>query len=230
MFDHLFPTTIMAGALTVATSTMASAQESTMRVSDALGIDAERYEACLMEIDDDPERAMETGRIWKAQGGGWSADHCIALAVVASGTYSEGASRLMSAAESAVNVHDQIRAVMMGQAGDAWLAAGDETAALSAFTRGRFFAPTDAGLALGQAEAALEMEDWAMVEAAAEEAIALDAALADAWRLRGRARLARSDFDGAQADMEQARALAPEDINVLVLRGDILNARRDAGS
>ena len=200
-------------------------------------VDAERYEACLSTIDQDPEAAMESGLAWRAQGGGWSADHCIALSVIANGQFGEGAMRLERTAEGATGAGDQVRAVMFGQAGDAWLVARDSDKAMTAFTRGRYFAPSDAGLALGQAEAALELEDWAMVEAAAGEAISLDETLADvlsfvhqqptpadAWHLRGRAKLEQGDLDGAREDMEQARQLDPENIEALILRGDILIA------
>lgn len=210
----------MISLVCVMPSAQAQDIEPAMRAVDAI-VDAERYEACLSEIDQDPELAMESGLAWRAQGGGWASDHCIALSVIANGQFGDGARRLEITAEGATGAGDQVRAVMFGQAGDAWLAAGQSDMAMTAFTRGRFFAPGDAGLALGQAEAALEVEDWAMVEAAADEAIMLDQSQADAWRLRGEARLAQGDLDGARGDMVHARTLDPENIDVLLLRGKI---------
>lgn len=192
-------------------------------------VDQARYEACLAEIETDPMTAYETGLAWRAQAGGWPADHCIALAIIAAGDYAEGASRLEANAEGAVAAGDYARAVMLGQAGDAWLAAGEPVQALGAFTRGRDFAPDDPGLARGRAEAALEAELFEVAETAAGEAIALDPESPEAYRLRGRARLELGRLDAAEADMRAARERAPDSVDVLLLRGDILQARRSDG-
>jgi len=192
-------------------------------------VDQARYEACLAQIDTDPMAAYETGLAWQAQTGGWPAAHCTALAIVATGDYAEGARRLEINAEGAVAAQAYVRAVMFGQAGDAWLAAGEPVEALGAFTRGRDFAPGDLGLALGRAEAALEAGLFEVAEEAASEAVALDPQSSTAYRLRGRARLERGDLDAAEADMQDARALAPDNVEILLLRGDIREARRRAG-
>lgn len=202
---------------------------STAAAQDRVPVDQGRYEACLAEIATAPLSAYETGLAWQAQAGGWPAAHCTALAIIATGDYAEGARRLEINAEGAVAAGDYARAVMFGQAGDAWLAAEEPRNALRAFSRGRDFAPDDAGLALGRAEAALEAGLHELAEEAAGEAIALAPQSAEAYRVRGRSRLVQGDLDGAEADMHAARERDPENIAVLLLRGDIVQARRSAG-
>lgn len=188
--------------------------------------DQARYEACLAEVGENPEAGYETGLAWRAQGGGWPAQHCAALGLVAMGEVEMGARRLQTNAEGAVTATDRTRAVMMGQAGDAWLIAARPDRALAAFQRGRQFDPDDSGLARGALEAAHAARAWETVEEAADALIALDADDGLAWRLRGEARLERGDLDGAENDMDRARLLDPDDIPTLVLRGRINETRR----
>ena len=51
-------------------------------------------------------------------------------------------------------------------------------------------------------------------------------AFAEAYVLRAEARLLGGDIDAALEDIEAARTLDPENIDILVLRGRIVEARR----
>lgn len=185
-----------------------------------------RHQACLEAIAGDAEAAFEEALAWRHQAGGWPAEHCVSLALMALGQVEDGADRLRAAAEGAISATDRSRAIMFGQAGDAYLEAGLTEDALSAFSRGIDFDGRDSGLRRGRAEVALARENPDEAEAYAAEAIALDPADAEALRLRGEARLALNDLDGAEADMRAARAAEPENIDVLLLRGRINEARR----
>lgn len=186
----------------------------------------EQYEACLARISLTPEAAYEEGLAWRAQGGGWPAMHCIALAQVALGQYGIAARRLEATAEGAIVATDATRAIMLGQSGDAWMAAREYAFAERAFRRGRDFAPDDAGLALGIAEAALAQQNWGAAEEAASTALARDEALPRAWQVRAEARLELGDLDGAAADMDAVLARENDNIGALVLRGRINETRR----
>lgn len=185
-----------------------------------------RHAACLEAIAEDAETAYEDALTWRHQAGGWPAEHCVSLALIALGQPIDGADRLRAAAEGAISATDASRAIMFGQAGDAYLQGGDPAAAGAAFTRGIDFAPQDAGLRLGRAQAAFAQENYEDAEEFAGEAVAVAPESADALRLRGEARLLQNDLSGAEADMRAARALAPDDIEVLLLRGRINEARR----
>jgi len=66
-----------------------------------LGWDAEsiqRYEACVAKTQTDPDTAFEDGLIFRNDGGGVLARHCIALALLELGHLEEAAARLEHAA------------------------------------------------------------------------------------------------------------------------------------
>ncbi|MGY6662337.1 MAG: tetratricopeptide repeat protein [Glycocaulis sp.] len=214
---------LSAAALLAGHATPALAQEAGTSFEQA------QYEACLNLINENPEAAYEEGLAWRAQGGSWPAMHCIALSQVALGQYGIAARRLESTAEGAVVATDETRAIMFGQAGDAWLAANEPANAERAFRRGRDFGPGDAGLALGVAEAAILRESWANAQTAAGDAIGLDAGLARGWQIRAQAHLEQGNLDAASADLNEALARDGENIEALVLRGRIAEARRTGG-
>lgn len=188
--------------------------------------DQTRLETCLATISDDAETAYEAALTWRHQGGGWPAEHCISLALIALGQEAPGALRLREAALEAGLASDLSRAIMLGQSGDAFLAAEEYEQAAISFEQGLEFAPQDRGLLTGLAQAQLALEAFDAAEASASAALEHDRSDPLAYRLRAEARLAKSDFDAALSDIEAARALSPENIDILVLRGQIINARR----
>jgi tetratricopeptide (TPR) repeat protein len=197
-------------------------------VADAV---ADRHAACLSAISVNAETAYEDALTWRHQGGGWPAEHCVSLALIALDQAEYGASRLRAAAEGAVIATDLSRAIMFGQAGDGFLIAQAYDQAYAAFSRGLDFAPGDSGLHRGAAQAALATGD--LGAAAREASAALNAADAmddrlEALRVRAEARLQSGELDAAEADMTAAREIAPDDIDLLLLRGRINEARRGA--
>ncbi len=194
------------------------------------GADQLRYEGCVTRIAEAPEAAHDDAIAWRLAGGGWPARHCEALAVTALGNYAEGAQRLIATAEAATGADLSARAAMLGQAGDAWRLAGEEAAALEAFEAGLQYAPGDAGLMIGIAQSLMALGRAGEAETAAARALARHPEAAEAWRVRAEARLAAGDLDGARSDVEQARELAPDNIAILKLLGDVILAARRAGS
>ena len=192
---------------------------------------AERHADCLALISQDAETAYEEALAWRHQGGGWPAEHCVSLALMALDHPGPGAARLRAAAEGAHSATDMSRAIMFGQAGDGFLAASEYQSAFDAFVRGLAFAPDDSGLRRGAAQSALALGDMEAAEAAASLALEISANVeeqVEALRVRATARLERGALDGAAADVAAARMLAPEDIELLLLRGRINEARRGA--
>ena len=188
--------------------------------------DQARLEACLAAISEDAENAYEDALTWRHQGGGWPAEHCVSLALIALGQDAPGALRLREAALEAGMASDLSRAIMLGQSGEAFLGAEEYEQALISFDHALQFAPDDPALLLGLARTQLALEAFESAETAASAALAQDQANPDAYALRAQARLGKGDVDAALSDIEAARALDPENIDVLVLRGEIINARR----
>ena len=188
--------------------------------------DQDRLEACLSAIQDDAEDAYEDALTWRHQGGGWPAEHCVSLALIALGQETPGALRLREAAMGAEMASDLSRAIMLGQSGDAFLIAEQYEQALISFTAALDFAPHDSELLSGLARTYLALEEFAAAEDAASRALSRNDASPSLWRLRAEARLALRSYDQALSDIEAARALSPDDIDILVLRGRIIDARR----
>jgi len=190
--------------------------------------DEARYAGCLSRIAETPHAAHDEAIAWRLRGGGWPARHCEALAVVALGNHAEGARRLEAAAQAVAGPGARVRAVMLGQAGDAWRLAEEPEAALAAFQAGLAYAPRDPGLLIGRAQSLLALSRFEAAEAAADAALEADMSAPEAWRVRGAARLAQGDYAGAGADAAEARRLDPDNIAVLKLRGDVIAAERGA--
>ncbi|MCC5996802.1 MAG: hypothetical protein JJU18_10590 [Oceanicaulis sp.] len=186
----------------------------------------QRYRACLDRVSTDAEAAYEDAMIWRAQGGGWPAEHCAGLAQIAQGWSQTGAIRLRAAAEGATDASDMSRAILFGQAGDAFLRARRFDEAAQVFARGMDFAPSDAGLARGLADAAYARGDLARTVEAADAALAINPGDPGALGMRAAARLEQGAFDEAEADLADALAAEPENVELLVLRGRLNEARR----
>ena len=149
------------------------------------------------------------------------------MALLGLGEYREAAARL----EELANAPDAgglgERATYLAQAGNAWLVAGYPDAAIVALTNALKLSPDDPAILADRAAAYLGTDQY-------EAAIAdLDAALAlantvDALQMRAQAYLETDDLPAAEMDVNRALLLDPEDINTLVLRGHIREAKRVA--
>ena len=191
-------------------------------------VERARYEACLERIETDPENAYEDALTWKFDGGGWPALHCEARALVTLGE-EEGARRMEAMGMATDGGNDAMRVLVLAEAGEAWLLAGEAENARRAYTNALSFNEDSAPLWMGRARAALEQDMWSAAEADATAAISYDATLMEAWRARALARLEQGQLDGAESDMSRARQLDPADIETLVIRGRIIEARRLGG-
>ncbi len=93
------------------------------------GDPAQRYDACVNEVERDPPAARETALVWRAKGGGAPAQHCLALALAAAEDYTAAAQALDQLAEQLPPGSTPSPADILGQAANAWLLAGELTTA-----------------------------------------------------------------------------------------------------
>ena len=195
--------------------------------SSAIAVETERYLSCLERVATDHEAAFEDALAWRMEGGGWPAAHCEARAVIALGDVASGAAMMEEQANAEVSGRNEaIRVSMLVEAGDAWLMIAQAEAAGRAFAAALDLAPLDLDALLGQAETSVALGAWDAAESAATAGIEQAPGLADGWRLRALARLETGALDAAWDDMESAREIEPENIEILVLRGRINEARR----
>jgi tetratricopeptide (TPR) repeat protein len=189
--------------------------------------ETDRYLACLASVADNADDAFEDALTWRMEGGGWPAAHCEARALIALGDIENGARLMADQAGEETNVDDMaIRAAMFIEAGQAWLGNDQAEAADEAFAEAAALAPQSLDARLGAAQASLALGDWEMAETRASALIDRAPGLVDGWQVRAAARLEAEMLDGAARDLETALTLAPDDIDLLVLRGRINEARR----
>jgi len=195
----------------------------------AAALERARYQSCLDLAVEDAGAAFEEALSWRIEGGGWPARHCEGRARIALGDDRRGAA-LLDEALSALPEIDRAAAPDLAEdAAAGWLEADDAAAAIASAQAGLAEDETRLGLWRLLAMAAARETEWALVEEAATRLVRLDEDNDDAWRARAEARLELGDLDGARSDIETALALDAENIETLLMRGRILEARRLRG-
>jgi tetratricopeptide (TPR) repeat protein len=143
--------------------------------------DQARFDACMDMATDDPASGIVAANEWLIAGGGYFARHCLGFAYAKDGRWAAAADAFVSAARDAELARDQRAANLWTQAGNAALAMGDGEKALAHF---------DAAMAQGVAQGLLLGE------------LHLD---------RARALVVAGRTAEAEAALEEAHKLAPED-------------------
>ena len=197
-------------------------------------VEAQTYESCLALARTDPTAAWEKALAWRSNGGAHPAEHCAAVALIGLKQYAEGGRRLEKLAEGMTRAPSTLRGEVLGQAGEAWLLAGDAPRAHAALTQALAMAPGDLDLLTMRAEASMAVGKPADAVADLDQVVAHDKKRADALTFRASALRAEEQLDRALADAEAALRLQPdlpeallERGNIKRLKGDYAGARRD---
>ncbi len=192
-----------------------------------------QYDTCLDMLATDPSGADAMATSMAATAGAEAAAHCHALAQVELGNTEAGATLLdQLAARSAAPPAS--RAVVFGQASQAWSMAGQTGQAYDSATRALALSPDDPELRIGHAIAALARQRYAEAADDLTRALDLDPNRADALILRATAWRNLGRIDAARTDIDAAAALDPDNADLLLERGiirqrtgDLAGARAD---
>lgn len=184
------------------------------------------YDRCLDMLNDDPAEADAFAATWAQHGGGEGARHCHALAAVALGNTNDGASALDGLAATS-RAPAAARAEIAAQASQAWLAAGDATAAYTSADAAIRLSPDDPELRLDHAGAAIALRRFAAARADLAITLALEPQRADALTLRATAERNEGDLAAAAADIARAVALEPDNPEALLERGIVRQRQGD---
>ncbi|MFC7734521.1 tetratricopeptide repeat protein [Roseomonas sp. GCM10028921] len=188
--------------------------------------DSPDYEACLAQLRDDAQGALRVAEAWEARGGGDGARHCSALAMLALGEPERAAARLESLAGRAA-VGPTARAAVFGQAGQAWMVAGQAVRAHGAFTLALALAPADPELLVDRAIAAGILGRLADSLADTERALAVDGTRVEALVYHAAALRQLDRVQEAMRDVERALALEPGSPEALLERGILRQIQGD---
>lgn len=190
----------------------------TARAETLSGEDSARYRQCIAMTKTDAQSAYSQALAWHSGGGGTSAEHCGALALVQLGRYTEAAPRLDALARQ-MGLTPALRAQLFDQAGNSWLLAGEAGKADASFSSALNFAARDVDILADRARARAMRKDWFGAEADLNAALTADANRADLLVLRASARHAASKKAEARADIDRALAVFPNYGDALVERG-----------
>jgi tetratricopeptide (TPR) repeat protein len=186
--------------------------------------EGEDYEHCMAMLTNDPAGANAFAEAWLATGGGDGAQHCLALAQIELGDPETGAATLEKLAASS-HAPDLARATVFGQAGQAWLMAGDASRAYAAATLALSLSPDDADLLIDRSVAAATLERYGDAVSDLDHALARDPKRDDALVFRGAAYRHLDQIDRATEDIDHALQIDPDNADALLERG-ILRQRQ----
>jgi len=186
--------------------------------------EGEDYDRCLAMLSTDPAGAKVFADAWEATGGGEGATHCRALAEITSGQLDKGA-ELMEKLANTSHGQPVARASIYGQAGQAWLMAGEPGRAFGAATLALSLTPDDPGLLIDRSIAAATLERYDDAVDDLTQALDFDPQRTDALVFRGAAWRHLNQMGLAQDDIDRAFAQDPDNPDALLERG-ILRQRR----
>jgi tetratricopeptide (TPR) repeat protein len=190
-------------------------------------IEAERYERCMAMATSDPEAARAIAQRWFLDGGAHPAAHCEAVALIGLKEYPEAGKRLEALADGMTRAPAELRAEVLGQAGQAWLLAGDAARAHGLLTQALVLSPDNLDLLTDRAATAGLVGKNREAVADLDRVLAREPGRVDALTFRASAKRALGELDPALADIERAARIAPEAPEVLLERGNILRLKGD---
>ena len=177
-----------------------------------------KLSACLAAVPSGPASAIETATDWLASASGIEraqAGHCLGVAQAESGDWQAAAASFTAARASVPAGNTSYRARLGALAGAASLAAGDASTALALLDAARGEAAKSGALAgeiaVDRARALVALNRSAEAALALGEARAAHPNDAQAWLLSATLSRRQGDLVSAQAQIEKAATLAPQD-------------------
>ncbi len=195
---------------------------------------AKEYAACMDLARADPETALKKAQDWRKRDGKLAARHCTAVALIGQQRFIQAAGLLEQLAQEAGGELAALKGDLLGQAGQAWLMAGEGARAIAAFTAALDKAPNDIELLIDRAIAyASEARYWQAIDDL-NRATEITPDRADAYLFRASAYRSLDSLELAAEDVNRSLALQPENPDALLERGiisrladDDEGARRD---
>ncbi len=192
------------------------------------------HDRCVAFAQAHPQEGLERAKEWREQGGGFYADHCIAMALFQLHDFAQAAQRFEQLATATFGMPPRQRAQTLDQAGQAWLAAQEPARAKSAFDAAIELNGDDADLRIDRAEAFADLQQYWDAIDDLNRASELAPDRAEIYFYRGSAYRHVDSRELALEDIEHGLSLAPGSTVGLLergilrrLAGDIAGARQD---
>lgn len=184
-----------------------------------------RHDACAAKAETRPEEAYEDGLVWQNEGGASAARHCVALALIGLGRTVDAAEKLDVLAASRDIPDAATRSMMYAQAGNIWLLERNAARAVASLDAAIAADPAGADNYIDRARAHALAGAWQRAATDLTEALGKRPRDSLALRLRAAAHLELGRLDAADADIRALLIEAPSDVDGLVLRGRLREAR-----
>ncbi len=185
------------------------------------------YDKCLAKVTRHADDAFEMAMNALKDGDEPSAEHCAAVALINLKQYNEAARRLDALARKGSAGGAEMRAQLLGQAGNAWILAGQPELATSSFTAALALMSGEAIYLIDRARASAMLKKWTAAETDLSAALVAEPGNPEALVLRASARRAQRNFQGAMGDVTQALVIDPNYPEALVERGLLRAALND---
>lgn len=187
--------------------------------ADGLPSERTRYDQCVAATEENPEQAFEEALIWRDQGGGAPAEHCVAMALVGLGHVREAAVRLDTLAREYSGATQALRSDLMVQAGEAWLLARRSDLAEASFSAALMLTPRESDVWAARARARAMEGEWKSAESDLDAAITFNKSNPEYYVLRSAAHAALGNDDFAVRDIDAALDIDPSFPDALAERG-----------
>jgi tetratricopeptide (TPR) repeat protein len=191
---------------------------------------ARRYAECMQQARREPLKALPLAEKWKAEGGGLGARHCVAIAMFGSGRFVPAATQLEAIERDMRNERPGLRAELLAQAGQAWMAADQAENAASAQSRALDLKPDDADLWIDRGLSYAAMRAWPRAISDFDRALAIEPYKVEILVLRAASWRNAGNPARAQADADRALTIAPDNPDILLERALALQAQGDQKS
>ncbi|MEE9346602.1 MAG: hypothetical protein V3U82_00300 [Robiginitomaculum sp.] len=185
-----------------------------------------RHDTCLELVSKDAELGYEEALIWKGDGGGRRARHCIATALFVLGHEGEAAARLEAMGAEISLGTPPMRATWLAQSADFWMEAGEAEFALRAADTALETVQNNLSARLIRARAYAKLGHLDYAEIDLTSALTLYPGNVAALRARADMRRQLGKLSLASADIEQALRGEPNSVETALMRGKIREAIR----
>jgi len=185
-----------------------------------------KHKKCLERIAEDSELAFEEAMIWRDDGGGRRAKHCVAMALYTLGHEDEAANRLDTLAKASDGGTPAMRADFFSEAANFWLVANKPDRAYKSATDGLDIKVDHLDLRIARARAYAMSGYYEYAEIDLTSVLGFDPKHAGALRYRADARLQQGRLAEAKADIENSLIYDPNAVETALLRGKINEAIR----
>ena len=185
------------------------------------------YAECMELARREPLKAVPMAEKWKAEGGGFGARHCIAIALFESGKFVPAATQLEAIERDMGADRPGVRAELLAQAGQAWMEANQAENAAAVQSRAIDLKPTDADLWVDRGLSYAAMRAWPRAISDFDRALRIEPDKVEILILRAAAWRNAGDPAKALADADRVLKRAPDHSEALLERGFALLARGD---